>query len=131
MATASRAPEPDAWKHSTNPLDHVTKSEESTTTGNKGLTCKHCDKTFNGGATRAYIHLTGDGKGVSRCTKIPQETVNLLKAGKAARDVPKQGVKRPAGGSVDDRSRSHAAAGPGPSSQAQQQQQGQQTVGDL
>jgi hypothetical protein len=42
---------------SSNPLDHVTAAAEASSTGNKELTCKHCEKTFNGGASRAYVHL--------------------------------------------------------------------------
>jgi hypothetical protein len=120
----------DTWMDSSNPLDHVTAAAEASSTGNKELTCKHCEKTFNGGASRAYVHLTGDGKGVAACKKIPARAVTKLKAGKAKKTGDNKGVKRSAAEALGDRHSSHAAAGPGPSSlQAQKQMpKGQQSV---
>ena len=55
--------------------------------GNKEYKCNHCSSEFKGTATRCYIHLTGDGKGVSRCTAVPEALVTALKAAKAAKEA--------------------------------------------
>lgn len=67
MASSAASANQDAWKRSTNPLDHcdvVTKKTNTT-----DYMCKHCNHTFSGTKTRCYVHLTGDGTGVRQCSK--------------------------------------------------------------
>ena len=66
MASESASTSADAWKESTNPLDHCdVVSKKANTTD---YLCKWCNRGFSGSKTRCYIHLTGDGKGVARCS---------------------------------------------------------------
>ena len=78
MASESASTSADAWKESTNPLDHCdVVSKKANTTD---YLCKWCNRGFSGSKTRCYIHLTGDGKGVARCSMCPAETQRALKA---------------------------------------------------
>jgi hypothetical protein len=89
---------------------------------NKTLSCKWCPNQFVGAGTRAYVHLTGDGKGVAVCKNVPKAVADKLKAAKIAKDQAKRGSKRAAPAAADpveERRSSHAAAGPGPSSAQQ------------
>ena len=54
---------------------------------NKLYKCKYCDKEFSGTGTRCYVHLTGDGTGVARCSSVPEDVVRACKAAKAERDA--------------------------------------------
>lgn len=122
---------PQDWENSLNPIDHMD-IDTGTSSGSKSLTCKHCNKELCGGGTRAYVHLTGDGKGSKQCPNVPPELVIKLKVAKKRKDeasAKKQGTKRPAADMLQQRLGSHAAAGPGPSSLAQQQQHQQQRTG--
>jgi hypothetical protein len=116
MASGAASANQDAWKRSTNPLDHcdvVTKKTNTT-----DYMCKHCNHTFSGTKTRCYVHLTGDGTGVRQCSKCPAEVQRALKAAKA-KDQGKGNLKRKAEEDVHEQRRSsHSEAGAGPSSGA-------------
>jgi hypothetical protein len=78
-AAAAASNKADAWKQSTNPVDHF----RITGTGaNKSINCKWCPKEFKGSGSRCYVHLTGDGSGVSTCPHVPIPVVQRIKAAK-------------------------------------------------
>lgn len=104
---------PDAWKLSDKPMDHY---EVTGTGANKTLNCKWCQKGFKGSGSRAYSHLV-DGKDVAKCVMVDKETIQRLKAAKAANAATNRN-KRKADEELQlqERRSSHGAAGPGPSS---------------
>jgi hypothetical protein len=116
MASSAASANQDAWKRSTNPLDHCDVVTRKTNTTD--YMCKHCNHTFSGTKTRCYVHLTGDGTGVRQCSKCPAEVQRALKAAKA-KDQGKGNLKRKAEEDVHEQRRSsHSEAGAGPSSAA-------------
>ena len=115
-ASTSGSTAADAWKSSGNPLDHV--SIVSRGTHNFNYKCNWCDHAFSGTKTRCYVHLTGDGKGVIKCTSITAAAQRAIKAAKA-QDKGKAASKRKADDDLqDDRRSSHYGAGAGPSGAA-------------
>jgi len=52
--------------------DHITVLDKSKR-ANWLLRCNMCSLEFQGGGQRALVHLTGEGKGVRKCTQIPEE----------------------------------------------------------
>lgn len=114
-SAASAQPPNEEWKKSTNPVDHC--EIVSKLANGNSYKCKYCAKQFNGSATRCYVHLTGEGIGVAKCTKCPKETVLSLTAEQAKKKA--QGSKKRKESEADQcRRDSHAEAGPGPSSAA-------------
>jgi hypothetical protein len=82
-SAASAQPPNEEWKKSTNPVDQ--KKIVSKLANGNSFNCKYCAKQFNGSATRCYVHLTGEGTRVAKCTECPKETVLSLTAEQAKR----------------------------------------------
>lgn len=110
-AGAAASNKADAWKQSTDPTDHFVVTG---TGANKLCSCKWCPKEFKGSGSRCYVHLTGDGKGVSTCPHVPTNVVQGIKAAKIATAAGDKTGKRKAEVDLhgDERSSSRAAAGP-------------------
>jgi hypothetical protein len=116
MASSAAPANEEAWKESTNPVDHCEVVAKKTNTTD--YKCKHCNHTFSGTKTRCYVHLTGDGSGVRKCSKCPVEVQRALKAAKA-QNQGKGNLKRKAEEDLQEQRRSsHSEAGAGPSSAA-------------
>ena len=80
MATVSASSEP-----SSNAIDHCELVTQ--TRHNKTYACNYCKKVFEGSATRCYVHLTGDGKGISKCPNVPKAVVTALVAAASKRQA--------------------------------------------
>jgi len=71
---------------SSNPTDHF-KVLETLNHGQKHLKCNYCNLQFKGTGTRCYVHLTGEGSGVSACTAVPENVITCIKAAKAKKQA--------------------------------------------
>jgi hypothetical protein len=72
---------------------HVTIQEKDGDQPEKGgptLKCSHCDKLFQGGATRIRAHLFGTRLGVAPCDKVQPEQLLDLKEDSARKAAAKQ-----------------------------------------
>ena len=103
MASSAAPANEEAWKESTNPVDHCEVVAKKTNTTD--YKCKHCNHTFSGTKTRCYVHLTGDGSGVRKCSKCPVEVQRALKAAKA-QNQGKSNLKRKAEEDLQEQRRS-------------------------
>jgi hypothetical protein len=116
MASESASTSADAWKESTNPLDHCdVVSKKANTTD---YLCKWCNRGFSGSKTRCYIHLTGDGKGVARCSMCPAETQRALKAARVKGGGISNNKRKAEEDLQEQRRHTNSEAGAGPSSAA-------------
>ena len=61
---------PQASAISETPTDHFTVVANNSN-NTKMYQCNYCPSRITGTATRCYVHLTGDGKGVARCPSCP------------------------------------------------------------
>ena len=71
---------------SSNPTDHF-KVLETLNHGQKHFKCNYCNLQFKGTGTRCYVHLTGEGSGVSACTAVPENVITCIKAAKAKKQA--------------------------------------------
>jgi hypothetical protein len=71
---------------SSNPTDHF-KVLETLNHGQKHFKCNYCNLQFKGTGTRCYVHLTGEGSGVSACTAVPENVITCIKAAKTKKQA--------------------------------------------
>jgi hypothetical protein len=71
---------------SSNPTDHF-KVLEALNHGQKHFKCNYCNLQFNGTSTRCYVHLTGEGSGVSAFTAVPENVITCIKAAKTKKQA--------------------------------------------
>lgn len=100
----------EAWKASNNIRDHF----EVTSNGNNSTwKCKWCPSQFNGSATRAYNHLTGQQagssrKGTAQCPAVSEPVRQRLIAAKTQANAEKESRKRRAEVTVNQLERDQA-----------------------
>jgi hypothetical protein len=72
---------------------------------NKTYKCKWCDHQFSGTKTRCYVHLTGEGQGVKKCSSITAAAQRAIRASKA-QEQGKASSKRKADEDLEEERRS-------------------------
>jgi hypothetical protein len=84
--------------------------------------CHHCDKVFNGTATRVLGHISGMGGNISACTQVSTEEKAAAVAYKLSCEAATAARKRQRKEDeqlIEERRSSHHGAGAGPSSSRQ------------
>jgi hypothetical protein len=101
------------WKESDNCRDHFNISKPPGS-NNQHFQCKWCGDEFDGSATRAFAHLTGQSTGKSRCgvrqcPAVSEPARRRIMSAKAAKDAEESNRKRRSDTTVQQLERAAAA----------------------